>query len=134
MTIYKIKPCPALRQVRKDIWNPSPSVLRYRNFKDEVRIFGIKIPERPAFRFRIPMPDSWSKNKKDQMRGTIHLGKPDSDNLLKALWDAVYKNMEGVNDSHINQFYVEKIWDDNGGIEIVSLPESALDIILQLFA
>ena len=98
---------------QRDKWKKRPSVLRYRAFCDEVRARGVVIPEYPAFRFVLPMPKSWSQKKQAEMDGTPHKQRPDLDNLVKALFDAVY-----AEDAHMHCFYAEKRWGRSGQIWI----------------
>jgi len=92
--------------------------MRYRAFADEVRAAGITIPE-SCFHiiFILPMPDSWSKKKKEAMNGKPHQRKPDKDNLEKSLLDAVFKE-----DSRIWDGRVSKIWGEEGRIIITEIP------------
>ena len=39
--------------------------------------------------YKMPIPKSWSKKKAERMNNTIHIVKPDKDNLDKALKDAM---------------------------------------------
>lgn len=112
--IYPIKPCPAPRQVQSDRWNPRPMVLRYRAFRDEVRLRGVKFENGDSIIFRIPMPPSWSKKKKIAMNGKPHTQTPDLDNIYKSLADSIFKE-----DSHIWHLGpMKKIWAYDGSIEI----------------
>lgn len=91
--IYPITPCPKPRMTRGDRYKRPmrPEVARYWAFKDEVRIRGVVLPEDGAkVIFIMPMPKSWSEKKKKEMDGMMHKQKPDLDNLMKALGDAVY--------------------------------------------
>lgn len=90
--------------------------MQYRAFKDECRERGVTIPETCAITFYMPMPDSWSKKRKVEMLGKPHQQTPDIDNLCKAVFDAVLEN-----DAHIWKVSAEKIWANNGAIEIVAL-------------
>jgi Holliday junction resolvase RusA-like endonuclease len=63
--------------------------------------------------FVYPMPTSWSKKKREAMRGQKHENKPDIDNSEKALLDSLYQN-----DSHIWNVHHIKIWGDEGKILI----------------
>ena len=63
--------------------------------------------------FRIPMPKSWSKAKKAAMVDTKHQQKPDIDNLLKAIMDAVLPE-----DSHVWGVRAYKFWAETGSIVI----------------
>lgn len=111
---WPIIPTPAPRQVRKDAWHPSSSVIRYREFRDEVarqRVWGPRDGDLVVFLIRIPA--SWSLEKKLEMDGYPHQSKPDFDNLLKALLDACYGN-----DAHIWTLTPAKFWSSTPGIYI----------------
>jgi Holliday junction resolvase RusA-like endonuclease len=102
--------------VRGDKWKQRPSVMRYRAFKDEVRL---RIPQTlelhgSSVTFGIPVPKSWTKKKKAQMLGEYHQQTPDLDNLIKALGDAMYSD-----DSHIARICATKVWAEDGFIEIL---------------
>lgn len=103
---YPFKPVPKPRMTRSDKWNKRDCVLRYREFKDEVKRYGIRLPA-DFFHviFVLPIPKTTSKKKVSEMAYTKHLKKPDKDNLEKALLDAVYDN-----DSHVWDSRVTKIW------------------------
>lgn len=112
---YPITPVPAPRQVRSDAWKPRPMVLRYRAFRDEVGWRKISIdPKAVSILFILPMPRSWSVEKKKKMWGRDHEQTPDLDNLVKALLDSLFKN-----DSHVSRYkIIQKIWGRRGGIII----------------
>lgn len=119
MKEYFIVPVPKPRQTRADKWKKRPSVIRYRNFADQVRAAGITIPECGYhILFIIPMPKSWSTKKKQFMDGQPHQQTPDKDNLEKALLDAVYKD-----DSHIWDGRVSKYWGWKGSIIIKEIED-----------
>ncbi len=112
---YNITPCPAPRQNRSDKWKKRPSVLRYRAFRDEVRLKKVHInPYGDTVIFHVPMPKSWSKKKKLAMNGKPHKQKPDLDNLLKALLDAVFEEDCGIWDIR-----AKKYWAFEGKIMII---------------
>lgn len=113
MPRYEIDPVSAPRQVRSDTWAPSLHVRRYRAFKDHVRRLGVQVRAGDRVTFVLAMPRSWSKTKRAQMDGRPHQQKPDVDNLLKALWDAVEKD-----DSHLDRVCLAKVWGVRGAIEI----------------
>lgn len=111
--IYNIKPCPKPRMTVSDKWKKRPCVLRYRAFADECRLRGVKVTNGCSIVFRIPMPKSWSNKKKSEMNGKPHTQRPDIDNLLKSVMDAVLPE-----DSHIHSIYIKKQWAVTGQIEI----------------
>lgn len=117
MPIYNIVPCPKPRMTRKDKWAKRPCVLRYRAFKDECRIRNVELPD-VGIRviFGIPMPKSWSKKKRQDMKYKPHLQTPDLDNLEKALCDAVLDD-----DSRVWNMWGSKIWSEEGFIFILPI-------------
>lgn len=64
------------------------------------------------------MPKSWSKKKHVEMNGKPHQQKPDVDNLLKALMDAVFKD-----DCKVWNVTVSKVWGTSGNITVM-LPDN----------
>jgi len=117
MTLYPITPVPKPRQTKRDKWKKRPCVLKYRAFADECRLRGVTVENGDRITFILPMPKSWSKGDKAAYGGTAHTQKPDIDNLLKSLLDAVHKN-----DSHIWSLgSVVKLWGYNGEILIEHL-------------
>lgn len=113
--IYDITPVPKPRMTRRDKFKPSESAKRYFIFANECKLKKVKLPQENAgVYFYIPMPNSWSDKKKDEMVGNPHKQRPDLSNLLKALEDAVYGD-----DSVIWSYStVEKRWAHVGSIEI----------------
>ena len=63
--------------------------------------------------FVIPFPKSYSKATRDKLRRTPHQLKPDTDNLMKAVKDALC-----VSDEHIWFETGVKIWGDSGKVLI----------------
>lgn len=105
MRLYRIKPTPAPRQSRRDTWNPTPMVVRYRAFKDLVRLnrVTIDVDHFYSILFAFKQPKSF-KNQAGRMY-TPHRRKPDKDNLEKALLDALF-----TEDCHAWHGAVTKIW------------------------
>lgn len=114
MKTYAITPIPKPRMTVRDKWKQRPPVLRYRAFCDEVRLTRISLPDCGwHVTFVLPMPASWSKKKKAEMSGKPHQQKPDADNLLKALMDAIYDE-----DCAVWDVRVTKLWGETGLINI----------------
>tara|TARA_R110002072_G_scaffold100778_8_gene222036 strand:- start:2240 stop:2593 length:354 start_codon:yes stop_codon:yes gene_type:complete len=113
MTFYPITPVAKPRQTRSDKWKQRPCVMRYRAFADECRLRGVDVPDGAHVTFGIPMPASWSNKKRLKMITARHHKKPDVDNLLKALLDAVHPD-----DSHISDIRVTKVWAAEGWIAV----------------
>lgn len=113
MKTYPIVPNTKPRQTQSDRWKKRPCVLRYRAFKDEIRLRRLILPESHRVVFVMPMPSSWSKKKKADMDGKPHQVRPDIDNLHKALLDAVFEE-----DSHIWDCRITKVWGYKGAIMV----------------
>ena len=112
---YKIVSVPKPRMTQRDKWAKRPAVVRYRAFCDEVRALGVNVKESGSeVVFVIPMPKSWSKKKKAEMIDEPHQQRPDLDNLLKALLDAIYDE-----DCTVWNIKASKIWGETGPIEIL---------------
>ena len=121
--IYSIEPVSAPRQTRADAWKKRASVVRYREFRDACRAAGIVVPVSGAsVTFVIPMPPSWAQKKRDQSNRQPHMQRPDLDNLVKALLDAIYVQDSGVWDLH-----ARKVWGHEGAIVVESEPSGIRD-------
>lgn len=115
--MYFIEPCSKPRMTQGDKWKKRPVVLRYYAFKEQCRLNRVVVPESGAtVTFYISMPKSWTKKKKKEMKGEAHQQKPDIDNLIKALLDAVYDD-----DSCVWDIRARKVWSDQGMIIIEEL-------------
>lgn len=120
MKIFNITPMGKPRMTRADKWKKRDVVLRYRAFCDEVRLNGLVMPEAGGhITFVIPMPASWSLKKRAAMSGRAHQQKPDVDNMIKALMDALF-----TDDAHIWDVRVTKRWGETGQI-LISTNERA---------
>ena len=95
-------PVPKPRQTRADKWQRRPCVLRYRAFETFVRLrarsVGYAWQDGDAVLFKIGACASWSKGKRAALLGQPHRQRPDLDNLLKALLDALLPEDSGVAD------------------------------------
>ena len=101
---------------RSDKWKKRPVVQKYWAFKDECRLKKLTIPESGAHViFHVPMAMSWSEKQKKEFHLMPHQQKPDCDNFLKALLDALFDD-----DSHIHDIRISKVWDYNGEIEVIT--------------
>lgn len=111
--VYQIVPTAKPRMTQRDKWNKRPATDKYWCFKDEVRLKKVNCPNGSKITFIVPMPKSWSKKKKAELIGKGHKQKPDIDNYLKALLDAIYDD-----DSHIWDIHAVKRWGESGQIII----------------
>ena len=115
-----IVPVAKPRMTQRDKWRSRDVVVRYRCFCDAARLYANQqnfvLSPGMYYRFWIPVPKSWSKKKKLKMEGTPHRQKPDLDNYIKAVWDALCRE-----DSHIWSIgSAEKRWSKLGFIQIWS--------------
>ena len=102
---------------QRDKWAKRPAVLRYRDFCDHLRAaLGTGLPDTLRLVFTIPFPKSYSKKKREALRGKPHKLKPDIDNLEKSVLDALAKE-----DSHVWWIDACKVWGDVGSIEISAI-------------
>jgi Holliday junction resolvase RusA-like endonuclease len=117
--ILPVAPMPKPRQTRSDAWRARPVVVRYRTWADEVRrLMGPRrLPERFHSTFGVPMPASWSERRRVSLDGRPHQQKPDVDNCLKALLDALLPD----GDHEVWDVRATKIWTRQGVIQIVPL-------------
>lgn len=99
---------------QSDRWKLRPTVSRYRTFCDELRLkYPHALPKQIMLVFYLPMPSSWSKKKKERNKDQPHEQRPDLDNLIKAVLDALC-----VEDSYIYELHAYKRWADKGCIFI----------------
>jgi len=103
---YPIVPYPKPTMVYSDRWKKRPCVLRYRAFCQEVKLRGVQIPVPAHVTFFLAIPRSYSQAKRKALDGQPHeTNRADTDNLLKALHDALFKN-----DGHVWKTTAEKRW------------------------
>lgn len=106
---YELTAVPKPRMTSSDRWKKRLCVTRYWEFKDKVKNLGITLPESGYHViFILPMPESWSKKKRESMRGSPHQQKPDKDNLEKGLLDAVFGEDCKVWDGRVSKHWGEK--------------------------
>jgi Holliday junction resolvase RusA-like endonuclease len=119
MKHYAVTPMAKPRMTRADKWKQRDCVLRYRAYKDELRLRRVEVPEGGVIvTFAIPMPASWSKKKRAEMDGQPHQQRPDVDNLHKGLLDAVFDE-----DCRVWSHWIRKVWGEDGGITIEAAGE-----------
>lgn len=114
---FFIDPIGKPRMTQRDKWKQRPSVMRYRAFCDKLRASfatqQLTLPDAFEIRFTVEMPASWSKKKRVEHEGKPHRAKPDLDNMLKAVCDALRED-----DSTIHSWIATKVWGKCGMIEI----------------
>lgn len=116
--VINIEPNAKPRMTRADKWQKRSCVLQYRAFCDELRFKtkNFKLSGNYKIVFYLSMPQSWSKKKRDTMRGQAHQQTPDLDNLVKAVNDALL-----AQDNIVFCFEASKWWADEGKIIIQNL-------------
>ncbi len=125
---FALDPISKPRQTQQDKWKKRPAVVAYRAFADELRRqaaeMNFKLPDCGwSITFYLPMPKSWGKTRVSQMMGKPHQQKPDCDNLVKAVMDALLPD-----DSTVWQIGgIEKYWAISGRIIVRIKAEDAHD-------
>jgi Holliday junction resolvase RusA-like endonuclease len=106
------------RMTQSDRWEKRPAVLRYWAYCDKVKwaaynagyqdqchsITGIRLV---AY---LPLPPSWNSARRALHIGKPHFSRPDLDNLLKSIPDALTND-----DSSVWQLTAQKLYDDGRG-------------------
>lgn len=118
---FHVDPIGKPRMTQSDKWKKRDATDKYWIYKDQLKKiasgYNFTLPESGIHMiFRMPMPDSWSKNKKEEMAGTPHRSKPDADNILKGVQDALCDN-----DSYIWDVRITKEWSYYGVILIYAI-------------
>lgn len=115
---FYLMPVAKPRQTRRDRWAKRPCVVAYRAFADELRLlakrYSFALENGLAYEFHLPMPASWSKKKRAEKLGQLHDQKPDLDNLIKAVWDALAEEDKAI--AHIAG--AKKVWSEQAAIII----------------
>jgi Holliday junction resolvase RusA-like endonuclease len=110
-----IVPVPKPRMVKSDSWKKRPIVLSYWAYKKELvlraKLAKLKLEEELNIVFYIPMPETWSKKKKEAMNDKPHKQTPDLDNLIKSAQDCLCDQ-----DNFIWKLACEKRWGYKGKI------------------
>lgn len=112
-----VEPVGAVRQTQADRWKARPAVLRYRDWRDRIRILlaQVDIPAHGGqWLFLFQAPRSWSKRRKADTLFAGHTQKPDADNCLKAVLDVAF-----TEDAHIWDARVTKRWWRHPGIVLI---------------
>lgn len=98
------------RMTRADKWKKRPCVLAYRAWADVARLSAGALPAAEAIDeiecvayFR--PPPSWSQKKQAAVIGKPHCVKPDADNVLKSVCDALFKQDSALADLIVRKRY-----------------------------
>ena len=120
--ILNVAPFAKPRMSQRDRWAKRQVVIDYFAFRDTVkleikRLLALqnnddkkKSWEELDIVFFIPMPKSWSKKKRSEMAGAPHKQRPDLDNYIKGLLDALLEE-----DCKVWRVSARKIWVDTEG-------------------
>lgn len=98
------------RMTQRDRWMKRDCVMRYRSYCDRIveasptTVLNADVYAVDVMAY-IAMPDSWSLKKKTAYHGTYHRGKPDWDNIGKAVCDALFKDDSGIADGRTRKFW-----------------------------
>jgi Holliday junction resolvase RusA-like endonuclease len=126
--LFDVIPVGAVRMTKRDtiFLDPNhidpnkrqrPAVTMYFNFKNtlvaQAKKMGFTLGQTLDAVYLIPMPDSWSGKRKAEMVGMPCKSVPDTDNITKAILDALREN-----DSDIWWEKAEKRWSYRGSILI----------------
>ena len=92
--------CAKPRMTRKDKYQTRPATARYWAFKDLIILAAkkqkFKLGNQYECKFFIKVPTSWGKKKKSDFCGRPHQQRPDLDNLIKGVQDALMSEDSGV--------------------------------------
>lgn len=110
------------RMTRRDKWKKRKCVVEYFAWCDRLRAAAPAMPNAEDVDDLIIMatyvpPASWSKAKRNAAMGTKKRSKPDGDNVLKAVCDALWENDEALGDKHES-----RRWGERDEISIVIQP------------
>ena len=127
---FFVDPLPKPRMTSGDKANYRPVTQKYWAYKSELvqqaNQADFTLPDSFVAIFYIAMPKSWSKKKRDEMRGKPHQQAPDLDNLQKGLADCLLPD----NDTAIWFCISVKIWANTGSILVYTILDSEKQDIL----
>lgn len=112
---FDITPVSKPRQTRSDVWKKRNCVVQYRQFADEIRALAMKQKFKLPDKFRVEFHLPTTKTGK-HIPGEWHRQRPDIDNLLKALQDALRPEDSGI--CHVE---ASKHWAKQGSILIEAI-------------
>jgi Holliday junction resolvase RusA-like endonuclease len=125
---FDVVPVAAPRMNQADRWKRRPCVVRYFEYRDQVRnqaqVMGVTLSETFSVQFYLPMPRSWSKRKRQDYDGKPHQVKPDADNLLKAWMDCFGE------DCVVWSVSASKFWSASPAVVLIA-PAPSLDDLAQ---
>ena len=96
-------------------------------YGDEFSV-GKGVPVSLKLVFRMPMAKSWPKYKRERCMWGAHFVKPDLDNLVKAVKDALVPDVL-YDDSQVVNLDAMKLWAPEGGVHItLKIEEEMMDV------
>lgn len=110
-----IEPMGAVRLSSSDRWSKRPRAQKYFDWKNRFKtiisnsaalkslISRIEYSGRIHIETVHPLPESWSKKKKEEHYGAPMRAKPDADNVLKAICDVIFKEDKQIHFAIISQ-------------------------------
>lgn len=114
------------RMTRGDSWNPRKAVSDYWDWKHRLldlwHPLEIPPPDTAHLVFLFKLPKSYSKKKKASLLWQPHEQKPDTDNCLKAFFDALFDD-----DKMVWDIRGTKLWSTQSGILIKPLETFELE-------
>lgn len=123
--VYDVVPMGAVRMTGRGKW-VKDNAQRYLAYKDQIAWLTknqmknkelITGPIAVNVLFLMPIPKSWSKKKKAEAEGQYHTKRPDTDNLIKGLFDSL-NNLVWKDDNQVCKISAKKIYSSKPGIEI----------------
>ena len=109
-------PVPQPRMVKSDKWAKRPCVVRYFDWCNYARTCYTELPSDAVgihVNVFIQFPEYYSKKKRKSLANSFHRIKPDCDNILKAILDALFKRDQAISTAQINKY-----WDDGNGARL----------------
>jgi Holliday junction resolvase RusA-like endonuclease len=103
-----------------------PNAQRYLNYKQVIQLHArgqlkgqqlLTGPIEIIITFVMPIPQSWSNVKKQRAIGQWHIKKPDTDNLVKSVFDSLNK-LAWQDDNQVSKVLAAKFYGEKPGINI----------------
>jgi Holliday junction resolvase RusA-like endonuclease len=120
-----VEPMGAVRMTQMGKFK-SPSARRYLSYKSHLQWqakllgkgkFFSSGPLEVHIRFIMSIPESYSKKKKASLIGEYHIKKPDTDNLVKGVFDSLNKIL-WQDDNQVSKVTAIKVYGETPGIEV----------------
>ena len=112
------------RMTRRDKWKQRPCVMTYRAWADAARAMmgrTTKLVLEKPMRLTVTAFFEIPASHRRTIPGNYHTGKPDGDNILKSVCDALFQNDQMVVEASITKF-----WAGNDGARVEIKLEEAI--------